>query len=256
MKDTTRQVLLKLISKNDLPLSYVTKIFDAYTSLEISNMKDLEQDHSEIFDFVSKHIECFRECDQIEALVEARHRTNELKMFSNKNYITFRKTQENFAEEIERIVGFDKSTKILEVGSGYIPYSSMILGLDGYDISSMDNFFVPAEFLKRFNVKSHRKLFNSVTKVKDYDIVVGRRPCSAILPLVKSCTESKVPYFVRLCGCELPSKSVYGWRHILDKVDKDIQFNGAYAYNFSNAGFEKPRRITEIIEIDDDRIMF
>ena len=39
--------------------------------------------------------------------------------------------------------------------------------------------------------------------ISDYDIVVGRAPCTAIVPIVTLCKEANKPYIILLCDCDL-----------------------------------------------------
>ena len=159
----------------------------------------------------------------------------------------------NFSEEVEAIVGYNKDVRILEVGSGRIPYSSMLLGVDGYNVSSMDDMYLSDQCLANFNVKSYRQMFNlKNSKVEDFDIVVARRACSAIKSIVSSCTEKQKPYFLKLCPCDLTTKNIEDWKPILRAIDSKIQFKKSYAYDLEHASFEHPETIDDIIEMDTD----
>ena len=193
MNQLTRRMLVKYVeSKGVLTMSDIDKLFERYVSLEIRKYSDIFKNHDCFHDFIISNLYRFAPEDEKIAKSISFRKVSALRLINDERfYNSINKHQKNFAKEVEELVGFDKSVKILEVGSGSIPYSSIILGKDGYNITSMDEFALPKNTLQRLNVKSYRQLFNLKTNVKDFDIVVGRRPCSAIQPIVTVCSEQK-----------------------------------------------------------------
>ena len=256
MKKETEFALYEAMKKGGLTCMDIDRLFDIYTAVEITTLNDLYKDHNDFRVFISNNLEFFDKEDREDGRLISSVAFLKLRCFriiTNKFFKTHREYQESFAKEVEAVVGHDKNVKILEVGSGEVPFSSIILGNDGYNITTMDNFYISPECLSHFNVKSFRQLFNDTTRVKDFDIVVGRRPCSAIVSIVASCKRDKVPYFMKLCGCKSPTGNISGWMPILTGLDRGIVFDSTYAYNFKDATFEHPSTLEDIIMMDTDR---
>ena len=255
MKASTRRYLLNRLKFGNKTIRDVSNLFDIYANLEIRTKEDLFRDHKPFFELIRENKSAFEPSDLNGVILTAHRRVNALRCISGHLWLSPEKLkhQECFSEEVKEIISHDKSKKILEIGSGVIPYSSILLGEDGYDISSIDQFYLPPKCLERMHVKSYRQMFSERFDVSSYDVVVGRRPCTAIRSMVTACTDQRVPYFMRLCTCSLPSDGDYtDWWPILREIDKDIEFYGAYAFNFTNSNFDEPKDIERIVELDSD----
>ncbi len=256
MKKETEEMLLTELSCGQLTYLDIDELFAKYSTLEITCLDDLFRDHRDFYTFVLEHRDMFYDKyddDQEFAVRLAAERLKSLRPISHKHFKYYRQHQEQFASEVENLVGFDKSVKILEVGSGEVPYSSILLGRDGYDITSMDDICLSDECLRNLHVKSNRQLFTAKTSVKGFDIVVGRRPCSAIENIVTNCSRDNVPYFMRLCSCNAPGRTVASWKRVLSSVDADISYKYAYAYNMLSSHFNMGSSMDSIIDIDSDK---
>lgn len=259
MKKETEFALLEYMKRGHLSYNDIYVLFDIYTSYEIIKIEDLFRNHNSFVNFIAENMKYFcaeSELEEKSIKEKSVFRVNDtFRNFSNKFYnynITF---YEQFAEMIEQVVGRDKDVSICEVGGGSIPYSSILLSDRGYkNLTVIDDYNISPECLSRLNIKSHRQLFNAKTSVRGYDVVVGRRPCSAIPYMVENCTAEEIPYFIRLCGCNAPYKSYEQWKPNLSKLDRNIQYFRSYAYNLENAGFQTPEDMKKIIDIDGDRL--
>ena len=149
----------------------------------------------------------------------------------------------------KRFVGFDKSVSILDVGPGRIPFSSILLAKDGYDVTAMDNFHLSDVCLSGLNVKSYRQFFNEKTNIKGFDVVVGRKPCSAIDGIVSAC-KGKTPYFMKMCPCETPNNNISYWKDILPGLDKGVKFYKDYAYNLVDDKYGIYEEMSDIIDME------
>jgi len=246
-----------LYSGGEKDFMFVVDLFDAYSTREITSVEDLFADHKPFVEFVKKHKNAFEMEDRDISVYFANRRIHALKKLNYEFfYPQMRKHLFNFSKEVELLVGDNKDVKILEVGGGHVPYSSILLGQDGYYISAMDDIFLSEACLSNLKVKSFRQMFNTNVSLKDVDLLVARRPCSAIREIVEACSEQKVPYFMRLCACELPDEDLKLWQPILRRLDQDIEFKDAYAYNFKNSKFGSPEDISSIIEMDTDKDMY
>ena len=233
----------------------VDDLFEVYVNSEICSLKDLKKDHHGFVDFVKAHVGYFKCANDREKRVVsglAYMNASHLMLFSNKFFKTNLEEQEVFVKAVEEVVDHDKKCKILEVGSGYIPYSSILLGDDGMDITSVDQFKISEQNLSLLNVKSYKQFFDKTIDVAKYDIVVGRKPCTAIKAIVENCKKRGVSYFLNLCTCDAPHQTISGWRDLLSVIDEDIHFVGDYAYNLKNMG-KKECLVDEIVKDSDEK---
>ena len=231
----------------------IDRLFKLYTSLEIRSLDDLTRNHGVFYDFVVRNLDNFRganynpetkevsRADKVALTALARHIHIELTALSSKYFDEHRKRQENFVNIIEHIVG-NTPTKILDIGSGKIPYSSILLAQDINGISSMDKFIISDKSLQSLNVEPYNQYFTSDTNIDNHEFIIGKKPCTAIVDIVKKSTIARKPYFMELCSCKSPSNDVYGWQQILRTIDPHIKFanNGTYAYNLDTPQFMEP----------------
>lgn len=253
---TAKEIVAYMRNADMLQDEDVERLFEIYARNEIVKYSDLFRDHSTFHKLIESEMANVKmptqeDYDIFKLL--AKHKARYFLALNSIYFKHYRHHQENWAKQVESLVGFDKDVKILEVGSGEVPYTSLIMAKDGYNITSIGEFQLPDECLERLHLKSYRGLFTETTKVKDFDVVVGRRPCSAIRPMVTNCAKEEVPYMIRLCACELPRQDIYDWRWILEKKDPNIRFSQSYVYNMDNASFNPSKPITEIIDMDEDK---
>lgn len=147
---------------------------------------------------------------------------------------------------------------ILDVGPGYVPYSSLVLATETKDVSAMDkDFLFSTTSLKNMNVNASLAYFGKNTPIDDYDFVIGSCPCSAIPYIVAKCKLANKPYFLQLCDCAIYDKRVsildsfaakgkYKWSDILPELDPDIKFYDDYAFNLGASPAQVKRVISRI----------
>lgn len=145
-------------------------------------------------------------------------------------------TLKNYTKMIEYFI--NKKTRVLDVGAGAFPLSSMVLAKKNKNVSAMDNFIVSEEFLRERNVEPKNGFFTERTNISDYDMVVGLRPCNAIGQIVEVCKKENKPYFLHLCNCGATDYALSkfrvmagNWRQILPEIDNNIKFANVYATN-------------------------
>ena len=143
-----------------------------------------------------------------------------------------KKNQEDFTYYIEKLVGTDK-LRILDVGIGQIPYSSILLAHDNMgEIDTMDKFTISNKSISNLNCNPHDEYFGSKTSVHDYDLVVANRACSAIEHIVANCVAQKRPYLIKLCACNAPDGTIESWEDYLRAIDPQISYaQDDYAYD-------------------------
>jgi len=222
--------------------SLILNLFKLYTSREFTKFSDITKTHLSFYDFCNYNMNLIlekitgenKEQSKKTILAEAKHLCFRLESLTSKYYDSYHKEQEQFVKMVETIVG-SESCSILEVGSGDVPYSSILLGRSLNKISSMDKFIISNESLSSLGITPFDQYFDTETPVDSYDLVVGQKPCSAIKPIVKNCTNSKIPYFLQLCECNSPARDLSSWKEILALYDPNIKFskNCEYAYNLN-----------------------
>lgn len=221
----------------------IIKLFKIYTSYEVKSFNDIYKEHKNFLYFVHDNIELFTGAprdaqgkmsseDERSIIHMARYLSLKLNSLHSKFYEAHRKDQEAFVDVVEKIIGNSK-INLLEVGSGALPYSSILLAHDIGKMSSMDQFIISHESLESLDINPIDKYFDKDTEISAYDFIVGQKPCSAIGEIVRKCGKSKKPYFLQLCECDAPSHNLKSWEGYLKLFDPNIKFsqNTNYAYN-------------------------
>ena len=243
---TTYDILLDELSRHDYggSLPYrVDDLFKIYLNCEINKFEDIYNYPSDFYDFVKLNINQFRGADtykdgkmsvEDERFIRATTRQCILnfRLLTDSLFANHRRYQEDFVHIIEEIIGNTKP-RLLDVGSGKIPYSSLLLARNTPLVASMDRFLLSDETLRKLKVIPYNKYFEQYENLSYYDFVIGKKPCSAIDKIVINCTREKKPYFIQLCDCEAPAGELAGWRELLSHIDKKIKFtkNNNFAYN-------------------------
>ena len=229
----------------------VIDLFTLYSGLEIDEYTKIIKSSNEFFDYLQASSQYSQSKQYQKAVCSARdYICDKLLKFS---YTTFEK---KFAETVLEISPTKpENAHILDVGSGYIPYSALALGTETKQTSTMDNEFLFAiESLKAMNVNAHLMYFDENTSVDNYDFVVGRCPCSAIPHIVSQCVKANKPYFIELCNCALPNRELYirnanfeesySWKNVLPTIDPNIKFFDDYAFNLDAS----PEQVKKVID--------
>ena len=226
----------------------VERLFRIYSELNISSFNDLYRDHKDFYNFIISNIDNFRGITRTDdgklpnevyrtVKASARHLYNILDSIRSKHYSDYHKDQEKFVKLIEDTINSSRP-KILEVGSGSIPYSSILLAHDIGRISSMDHFALSTKSLEKLDITAYNRFFTNNEDISNYDLIIGQRPCSAISDIVTTCTNAKKSYLLQLCGCNSPTKLPSGWIEYLSDIDPSIKFsfdnNEIYACNLDN----------------------
>ena len=140
------------------------------------------------------------------------------------------KADKKFVEIVTK--NLNKGDRLLDVGSGVIvPYTSMLFAEKlGKDVDSMDKFEVSYEpFIKSMNVNPISRFLTQDSNVSKYTFFTGRRPCSAITPIVLKCAKINLKpkhYFLEICNCSNRSMTKNSEEYIefLKSIDKNLKF--------------------------------
>ncbi len=240
LKDELRKHPYSTIGEYD-----IESLFKLYTETEVTNFKDLFNKNIpiEFKQFVQQHIDemtgiprdehgCIDLANVRFALSLAHKKCLPFSLLNDKLFEPIKKNQEDFTYYIEKLVGTDK-LRILDVGSGQIPYSSILLAHDNMgEIDTMDKFTISNKSISNLNCTPHDEYFGSKTSVHDYDLVVANRACSAIEHIVANCVAQKRPYLIKLCACNAPDGTIESWEDYLRAIDPQISYaQDDYAYD-------------------------
>lgn len=242
MKQETYKILTNQLFTNkclsDEPYN-MEKLFEIFAEQEITTFEDLHNYAlaQEFKQFVLDNIDNFKnhknkDNNSNEEEREIRAKVHKVVTpLAVLKYKFYTHEQETYVKNVEDILGSEKK-KILDIGSGEIPYSSFLLAHDNMGkIDSMDLFTLSDRTIENLDCTPHNEYFADDTDIKYYDFIIANRACSAIEPIVKQCAKAKKPYFMRLCHCEAPGGTIDGWKEYLKNIDSKIHFEDDYAFN-------------------------
>ena len=147
--------------------------------------------------------------------------------------------QEGFASVVENCLP-NSDCHILDVGSGCIPYSSIVLASHGYKVDAMDKFILSDDVIKSYGVNPKHGYFHKKVNTKPYSIVVGRKPCEAIASIATNCVKRYKPFIIDLCDCSLHKEhkkngdSYTRWEDYMYDLDPKINIYDGFAYKLDN----------------------
>lgn len=225
-------------------------LFKLFSALEVRSVEDLLDAPQKYEAFLQKNIHLIKQADDTMP-----HRLSALAKIARENIEKdFQKLnvdeQEKFSMIVKEMLQNDPSLKILDVGAGKYPLSSAFIAKHFDNVSTMDeDFAIANQAIKAMNVNPVKGHFSERTPIDNYDVVVGRYPCSAIVPIIKQCASQNKPYIISLCLCHLPTKmellgTDYGWAEVLPDLDKNAKIYGNFAFNF-NIPMEKVKEIID-----------
>ncbi len=232
---------------NDYDLVSFFKMFSAF---EVHSLKDLQDAPHKYAEFLYKNINLINATSQKDQLPRLIEITRD-KLIKRITAATI-KPQRDYVEIVSELTPNRSNSHILDVGAGQIPYSAMLFGEKFKHASTMDKeFFLPNETLENMNVTPYDMYFDANTPVDNFDIVVGKAPCTAIEHIVRNCVASGKPYFIELCDCAIPNKTPYfvgwnGWQDVLPDIDEYIKFFTAhttFAFNLGDATAEQVGKV-------------
>lgn len=242
---------LAKISENDNFTNFCYKLYKEFSKTEIETMEDLYNSFSKFDNLIRSNADVI-----LKYYPKVRYESviNRIDTFGNHwNYLIgdAGAVQQKFVDIIKRSADISR-LNILDVGPGDIPFSSILIGQNAKKAYAMDeNFFISSECLDRFNVKLLEEMFEPSTNVSDYDMIVGKCPCSAIDAIVYLCAKHNKPYVIETCDCCMPSikefnykwtiqseennddtyNRWYGWMDMLPALDPNIASYGDMVYH-------------------------
>ncbi len=216
----------------------IIELYKLYTGVEVDSNTDLIQASNEFFDFLT-NVKGYEN-----SLKQASVSSAKSLLMLDINATVKPNYQSEFAQIAMEISPQTASaTKILDVGPGEIPISSIAFTKSAGEVSAMDkNFYLATQCLRALNINGMEEYFTEETDISNYNYVVGKCPCSAIEPIVRVCAKQNKPYFIELCDCNLPYRpylikldengwQLSPWQTILPEIDPNIKFYDNYAFN-------------------------
>lgn len=213
-------------------------LFKMFAALDIKTKEDLLTAPDRFKQFVLNNANLITVHEDIRGAMVLSSLNKTVTSLKSKIRSAFRISNTEFAEIVKQLTS--PNSKILDVGSGDIPASSIIIAETLGQATSMDTAInLPETTLERLGVEPKKQLFDKSTSVKGYDMVVGKYPCSAIVPIVTNCAKDGVPYIIKLCNHDIPIPNTpkyivdwqQGWQSVLPDIDAYIKFYDEYAFN-------------------------
>ena len=175
-------------------------LFKEYSRTMIKTYEDFDNSSNLFWDFFSNHIDLIAKQmpNMSKGKILSRGKTLNSILASNGKV-----EHQNFVDTVTNATG-RRDIHVLDVGPGSVPTSSIMMGREFDKVSAMDRSFrLSNESLNSLNVNPIEEYMNRDTDVRNYDMVVGCMPCSAIDVMVYLCAKYKKPYVIKTCACEL-----------------------------------------------------
>lgn len=215
--------------------------YKLFVELEVSTIPELASSVKQFEKYLHANMGSIRGGDLVSQFRLEKTIEKSISILSRKTAEILNPQQNVYVDIVSKLSGDTASAKILDVGPGRMPVSSILLGETHDNVIAMDSYFeISAPTLKKLNVTPLAEYFKRTTNVDTYDFVAGNKPCSAIEAIVEACSKANKPYYIELCDCELPHKidledrlkyPALGWETILPEIDRNIRFSGPIAYN-------------------------
>ena len=215
--------------------------YKLFVELEVSSIPELTTSVQSFRTYLSEHIDKIQTEDVVSHFRLTKTIEKSLSILSKKTEAILSPDQRVYVDIVSRLSGNNAKAKILDVGAGKIPISSILLGENHDEVAAMDSYFeISTPTLNKLHVTPISQYFKRTTSVEEFDFVAGNKPCSAIEAIVEACSKANKPYYIELCDCELPHKldledklryPALGWETILPEIDNHIKFSGPIAYN-------------------------
>ncbi len=234
---------------NDGNINYhlYLSLFKEYSKTEIKSFDELYNTPENFHNMLVSNIDIFTKL--LHPNMDYANIVDRLRAFG-KSFISSLQRNRNEQKEFVDAIGVSadlQDFKILDVGPGSIPHSSILLGNKADNVCAIeDGFYISDECLENFNVSTIDGYFDTNSDISGYNMVVGRMPCTAIDSIVYLCAKHKKQYFIETCNCNMPTiadfnriwsvdvrtkDSWYGWQDMLPGLDAGIGSFGSYVYH-------------------------
>lgn len=221
---------------------YIKDLYKLFMDQNVTNIESFLSSPDDFCAFCLKNIDLFtnssRQISKERIIYLISYYSKEIK-----NYISESKLNNHisYVNIVKDIAPFKFKTKLLDVGPGRIPYSSMLLAKDFENIKSLDSVYYPSvKTLKNLGIEAMLGFFTNNSSLENIDMVVGQAPCSAFEAIAEKCAETNTPYFLEGCGCTVPDYvnplidyECFGWEEVLPAIDPNISFHKQFIFNLN-----------------------
>ena len=229
------------------------ELYNLFITLEVKDVVSLLHSPDDFQDFVIENINLIKSEQPImQYTLRIALERFKSKLVAKLEY-AFNTSNVMFARTVNDLAP-SKTSSILDVGSGEVPSSSIILSGLKHKVTTMDSLIIlPKDALANLNVTLDKRFFGKNTPVTNFDFVVGKYPCNAIIPIVEECSAANKPYLIKLCNHNIPGFKFdtldwrEGWKRILPDIDKYIRFYDEYAFNIDLSD-EAVKKIIDLYE--------
>ena len=219
---------------------FLHALFREYSRISFKENVDLRQAFYEFEKYVKKNkARIAEELLNKRGIVASVIMDYELEDLRNsvENFLNFdsRIEVQNFTGIVDEICA--PSDKILDIGGGAIPFSSVDLAKKKHKVTAMDIMMIDDDYMKnKYGVDQVNRWFVKDDVIpQDVDIVVSRKACYAFMPIVNICSKMNKPFILKLCNCQLERmRTVEGnipksWKEMFDPINSHIQYYEGYA---------------------------
>lgn len=242
MGTEVKDILSEYLSKHTISSCVdVIDFYRVYSELNVTNFAELVSSPENFKNFLYENIHQIKADDTASQTRLPLTIAKSIDILQRRTSLLTNPEQEKYANIVNILSGKNSSAKILDVGPGKIPASSILLGENHNIVTAMDSHFdISEKTLGRLNVSPVTKYFKPETSVEEFDFITGNKPCSAIESIVQACAKANKPYYIELCSCDVPYRAhmgdkhnypAFGWENILPDYDSHIKFSGPIAYN-------------------------
>lgn len=247
MKNETAELILSSIKSHaycsdDWEEYSLNGLFDEYLRQEVWSSDDLTHGMGEFVEFVLDNFDTMDK-SELEGGSNAekysylksdlQSLTKDFLPLDTRNSLAHLEEQLKFVGVINGLV--EPSAKILDVGCGKVPMSSILLAeARGGGVVAMDkSIILPSDVMERLGVETRKEMFDEDVNLDGIELIVGNKPCSAIEPIVKMASERGMDYVLKLCDCYAPNGDkggVENWQETLKAEDSRIKFDATGEY--------------------------
>lgn len=223
---------------------YIKDLFKLFMDLNVTDIQSFLSSPDDFCTFCINNISLFKNetkqfsQEKIQRLITSY--TKDIKTYISKVRLNKHLSFVNIAKDLSP---FKFKTKILDVGPGRIPYSSMLLAKEYDNIKSCDIVYYPSiKTLKNLGIDAMLGYFSKDISLNNIDMVIGQAPCSAFEAIAENCARNNVPYILEACGCKAPDPEnqdshheCFGWEDILPEYDPNVKFYKNYIFNLNTS---------------------
>jgi len=216
----------------------IFSFYKLYSGCEIESIFDIKKSVNEFCEYLKRNVSRIKRIEKFnnDAVI-----LKTIDSFERSINVSIERYLDNkykkFSDMICELAPNGSNEKILEVGAGRIPSSSIWMKEKVDKVLTIDTqFYLSKNALMNMGVNSEEMTFNVDSNIDGATFVVGRCPCSAIKHMIRKCAEQNLPYLIKLCDCDIVLARKYmaglkSWENILPEYDQRAKIYKGFAYN-------------------------